>query len=166
MHAQSLRYRHPVSPLSPATHRQPSPVTDVGTVGELVYNVQQNMLPLLLGPLLRQLDQQPRWQLWLNPPHKLNKSWLLRAGFPTDKAMQFGRNLPETSLDTMVKALRSGNYSIVLGWLPSLTDKERARLNEAANAGQCIGLILRQDISHYSSERAQGGSEIHPKLYH
>ncbi len=42
-------------------------------------------MPLLLLPVLKQLSTQSRWQLWLTPAHKLNRSWMQQSGLPLGK---------------------------------------------------------------------------------
>ena len=44
----------------------------------------------------------------------------------------------------MIRALRTGNYSVVIGWLSDeLTEQEHFRLTEAAEEGNAIGFIMR-----------------------
>lgn len=44
----------------------------------------------------------------------------------------------------MVRALRTGNYSVVIGWLPEdLSQEEHLRLTEAAEEGNAMGFIMR-----------------------
>ncbi|STV46380.1 cell division inhibitor [Klebsiella pneumoniae subsp. ozaenae] len=45
------------------------------------------MTQLLLLPLLQQLGQQSRWQLWLTPQQKLSREWVQSAGLPLSKVM-------------------------------------------------------------------------------
>ena len=46
--------------------------TTAGLISEVVYREDQPMMTqLLLLPLLQQLGQQSRWQLWLTPQQKL-----------------------------------------------------------------------------------------------
>ncbi|WP_370548972.1 cell division inhibitor SulA [Edwardsiella tarda] len=139
------------SSLPPATDRtlfnRPaySPVAmapQSGFVSELGYGDQQPLLSLLLPPLLRQLGEQSRWQLWITAQHKPNKQWLAACGVPVNKVMQLQRAEAGEAIHAMEQALRSGNYSVVLGWLPPLTASERLRLNQAAKVGNSIGLLM------------------------
>jgi cell division inhibitor SulA len=43
------------------------------------------MTQLLLLPLLQQLGQQSRWQLWLTPQQKLSREWVQSAGLAAVK---------------------------------------------------------------------------------
>lgn len=47
-----------------------------GLISEIVYREDQPMMTqLLLLPLLQQLGQQSRWQLWLTQQQKLSREW-------------------------------------------------------------------------------------------
>jgi cell division inhibitor SulA len=57
---------------------------------------------------------------------------------------QFFRLSPCDTVESMIRALRTGNYSVVIGWLPEeLTEEEHFRLTEAAEEGNAIGFIMR-----------------------
>ncbi|WP_370559837.1 SOS-induced cell division inhibitor SulA [Edwardsiella tarda] len=153
------------SSLPPATDRtlfnRPaySPVAMMpqsGFVSEFGYGDQQPLLSLLLPPLLRQLGEQSRWQLWITAQHKPNKQWLAACGVPVNKVMQLQRAEAGEAIHAMEQALRSGNYSVVLGWLPPLTTGERLRLNQAAKAGNSIGLLMQpwEEAGSLSGHRA------------
>ncbi|VFS75191.1 cell division inhibitor [Salmonella enterica subsp. diarizonae] len=70
-----------------------------GLVSEVVYHEDQPMMAqLLLLPLLRQLGQQSRWQLWLTPQQKLSREWVQSAGLPLTKVMQISQLAPRHTL--------------------------------------------------------------------
>lgn len=135
-----------------------------GIISEVVYSEERPLITqMLLLPLLQQLGQQSRWQLWFTPYHKLSREWLLSVGLPLSKIMQF----PIMSVTSMAKALRTGNYSVVIGWLPSaLTDHEFDLLSQAAEEGCAIGFIMRPDRSKIPGDRPRSGLKIHFSLYH
>lgn len=139
-----------------------------GMISELVYSENQPvMTQLLLLPLLQQLCTQSRWQLWLTPHQKLSKEWLLRSGLPLDKVMQISQAGPITTVQAMIKALQTGNYSVVLGWLDEeISDEDRLRLQEAANSGQALGLVMRPERTILPPARPLNGLKIHSSLYH
>lgn len=63
-----------------------------GLISEVVYREDQPaMTQLLLLPLLQQLGQQSRWQLWLTPQQKLSRQWVQAAGLPLTKLMQISQ---------------------------------------------------------------------------
>ncbi|ENJ8133143.1 cell division inhibitor SulA, partial [Escherichia coli] len=108
--------------------------TTAGLISEVVYREDQPMMTqLLLLPLLQQLGQQSRWQLWLTPQQKLSREWVQASGLPLTKVMQISQLSPCHTVESMVRALRTGNYSVVIGWLADdLTAEEHAELVDAA----------------------------------
>ncbi|WP_105589020.1 SOS-induced cell division inhibitor SulA, partial [Cronobacter sakazakii] len=104
-----------------------------GLISEVMYNEDQPwMTQLVLLPLLQQLGQQSRWQLWLTPQQRLSREWVESAGLPLTKVMQVSQMNPQVTLDSMIRALETGNYSVVIAWLhDDLTDDEHRRLTAA-----------------------------------
>jgi len=100
--------------------------SDVGNanalISELIYNEQQPTLVQLLLTLLQQLGRQSGWLLWLTPQLKLSKLWLQKFNLPIEKVMQLSQITPLAMVEEMEKALLTGDYSVVLGWLPELTE--------------------------------------------
>ncbi|CAM6222058.1 MULTISPECIES: SOS-induced cell division inhibitor SulA [Citrobacter] len=139
-----------------------------GLISEVVYREDQPMMTqLLLLPLLQQLGQQSRWQLWLTPQQKLSREWVQSAGLPLSKVMQIRQLSPCHTLESMVRALRTGNYSVVIGWLADeLTEEEHAELVKAADEGNAMGFIMRPVSAHTHPTRHQTGLKIHSNLYH
>ncbi|NDJ58230.1 cell division inhibitor SulA [Enterobacteriaceae bacterium 4M9] len=134
-----------------------------GLISEVSYNEASPLLTQMLLPLLQQLGQQSRWQLWLTPQSRLSREWARSAGLPLNKMMQ----LPVMSVEAMAKALRTGNYSVVIGWLTQpLTDEEHNLLSRSAEEGCAIGLIMRPNYSQTSGCRPRNGLKIHSNLYH
>ncbi|HEY1847418.1 MAG TPA: SOS-induced cell division inhibitor SulA [Buttiauxella sp.] len=169
MHTQN--YRNPItsSPSVALTSAESFAGNDVrGLISEVVYSEDQPwMTHMLLLPLLKQLGQQSRWQLWLTPQQKLSRQWVQEAGLPLTKVMQANQVDPLFTVDAMVKALQTGNYSVVIGWLPAeLTDEEHFRLLNAAEKGNAIGFIMRPTRTAGSGCRPRTGLKIHSSLYH
>ena len=122
---------------------------------------------LLLLPLLQQLGQQSRWQLWLTPQQKLSREWVQASGLPLTKVMQISQLSPCHTVESMVRALRTGNYSVVIGWLADdLTAEEHAELVDAANEGNAMGFIMRPVSASSHATRQLSGLKIHSNLYH
>ena len=166
MRTQSLHhYTERSSFLSPSAHHETEEQGNAyaGVISELVYSEHQPMLSLLLLPLLRQLGKQSRWLLWLN---RLSKQWLADSGLPASKVMQLNQIEPVDSIYAMECALRSGNYSVVLGWLPPLTQNERARLRKAAQEGECFGLVMQPDLNSEPDQGQRNLLKIQSKLFH
>lgn len=139
-----------------------------GLISELTYSENQpSMTQRLLLPLLQQLGTQSRWQLWLTPQQKLSRDWLQRSGLPLDKVMQSPHSTTITTVEAMIKALSTGNYSVVLGWLEEeVSETDRLRLQQAADSGQALGLIMRPEETSYLPSRPLNGIKIHSSLYH
>ncbi|BBI91518.1 putative SOS cell division inhibitor [Serratia symbiotica str. Tucson] len=144
--------------------------TDVGNenglISELVYNEQQPILAQLLLPLLQQLGRQSRWLLWLTPQQKLSKLWLQQSDLLIEKVMQLSQITPLAMVEAMEKALLTGNYSVVLGWLPELKEEDRLKLRQAAELGNTYGFIIRPQPAPYPDHRYCSTLKIHSFLYH
>lgn len=139
-----------------------------GLISEVLYREDQPMMTqLLLLPLLQQLGQQERWQLWLTPQQKLSRQWVQASGLPLSKVMQVHQMSPHTTLESMIRALRTGNYSVVIGWVTeSLTEEEHLQLANAAEEGNAIGFIMRPVRTTSQASRQFSGLKIHSNLYH
>ena len=149
-----------------AAHR--SQPTASGLISEVLYRADQPMMTqLLLLPLLQQLGQQSRWQLWLTPQQKLSRQWVEASGLPLSKVMQVNQMSAHNTLDSMIRALRTGNYSVVIAWIAEpLTEEEHMRLTSAAEEGSAAGFIMRPITTDPHSARQQSGLKIHTNLYH
>ncbi|TQI79976.1 SOS cell division inhibitor SulA [Serratia fonticola] len=137
-----------------------------GLISELVYSEHQSVVAQLLVPLLQQLGQQSRWLLWLTPQQKLSRSWLKQAGLPVNKVVQLNQISPLDTVDAMEKALLTGNYSVILGWLPDLTEEDRLKLSRAAELGNAYGFIMRPQGDTDVPHRHYSTLKIHSSLYH
>ncbi|XTZ37009.1 SOS-induced cell division inhibitor SulA [Salmonella enterica] len=139
-----------------------------GLISEVVYHEDQPMMTqLLLLPLLQQLGQQSRWQLWLTPQQKLSREWLQSVGLPLAKVMQINQLSPVLTLDSMIRALRTGNFSVVIGWhADELTPEEHQRLASAAEEGNAIGFVMRPVRHDPLAARQLSAIKIHSNLYH
>lgn len=144
-----------------------NPGYNQGVISEVVYSEENpGLTQCLLLPLLIQLSQQSRWQLWLTSHHKLNRHWFDKVGLPVNKIMQAQFNGPQNSLSAMEKALRSGNFSVVIcRTVRPLTEVEHQRLFSAAKQGNAIGLIMRFEDAN-PPYRPFFGLKIHSGLYH
>lgn len=140
--------------------------TDSGFISELVYRESQPVVAQLLLPLLQQLSKQPRWLLWLTPQQKLSRQWLKQSGLPINKVVQLRQVNPLSTVEAMEKALLTGNYSVVLGWLPELTEGDRIRLRLAARSGNAYGFVMRPLNDTKADARQCAMLKIHSFLYH
>lgn len=111
-------------------------------VSEIIYDPKNPLTLHLLLPFLQQLGTQPRWQLWLSPDSRMNRYLVNNLGLPTQKTMGLNKIPAEKSLEMMEKALRSGNFSTVITWLPAITPEIKERLYRAAIQGDSYCFIL------------------------
>ncbi|OTA21698.1 phosphatidate cytidylyltransferase [Xenorhabdus beddingii] len=140
--------------------------TEKGMVSELVYNEHQPAINHILLPLLRQSGNENRWLLWVTPNQRLSRQWLINSGLPLDKIVQLTQIRPIASINAMEKALASGNYSIVLGWLPELSEYEVNRLHLAAQRGTALGFIMRPQKLTHQLNSPPVRLQIHSIYYH
>ncbi|QCR36516.1 cell division inhibitor SulA [Nissabacter sp. SGAir0207] len=150
----------------PSSTLPASPDYQGGLISEFVYSEEQPVLAHILLPLLHHLGAQSRWLLWLAPQQKLSRHWLRDSGLPVDKVVQLRTLPPASTVEAMARALQSGNYSVVLGWLPELTDAEHARLQQAAQRGQAYGFIMRPQLGERRACGHFPALKIHSSRYH
>ncbi|HGJ5875265.1 MAG TPA: SOS-induced cell division inhibitor SulA [Arsenophonus sp.] len=142
-----------------------SPAYLNGIVNEWIYNEKNPMVEILLTSLLHRLSDESRWLLWLNPNRKLSRNWLINSELPLNKIIQINSLSPEMSVIAMKKALASGNCSIVLGWLPPLSESCIQHLEQAAQLGNTIGFLMRPENTNcYRVHSNQ--LKIHSNYYH
>lgn len=153
--------------ITSATAINQSQHSSTGLISEVLYREDQPMMTqLLLLPLLQQLGLQERWQLWLTP-QKLSRQWVQASGLPLSKVMQVSQMLPGTTLESMIRALRTGNYSVVIGWVAEeLSEEDQHRLAHAAEEGNAMGFIMRPVRTTSQPTRQFSGLKIHSNLYH
>ncbi|GAB7264927.1 cell division inhibitor SulA [Dickeya ananatis] len=132
MRTQTIRSRH-VCNTSRLGHNAMPQTASSGFISEIVYGDDHPMLTPLLLPLLQQLGTQSRWLLWLSPQQKLSRLWLQQTGLPLEKMIELHRINPVSTVDAMEKALMTGNYSVVLCWLPDELNNEQK--NAVAKSG-------------------------------
>ncbi|MDC9613048.1 cell division inhibitor SulA [Xenorhabdus khoisanae] len=137
-----------------------------GMVSELIYNEHQPTINHILLPLLRQTGNENRWLLWVTPNKRLSRQWLISSGLPLNKIVQLNQIRPIASISAMEKALASGNYSIVLGWLPELSEYEVNRLQLAAQRGTALGFIMRPQNLTHQLVSPSNRLHIHSIYYH
>lgn len=125
------------------------------------------MLNVLLLPLLKQLSLESRWQLWCTASNRVSKSWIMQSGLPVEKSIQMVSEHQIDSVESMSRALRSGNFSAVLACLPAgITDAEQQRLVDSARSGQATGIILLPDGAKITCCRQNKLGKIHSDMLH
>ncbi len=97
----------------------------------------------LLVPALAELSRQNRWLMLLAPPMMPNATALEAAGVDTSKLLIVRPESVRDQLWTLEESLRSGTCSAVLAWPEGLNQAQTRRLQLAAEAGQCLGVLFR-----------------------
>ncbi|MEH2920889.1 SOS-induced cell division inhibitor SulA [Samsonia erythrinae] len=168
MRTQSSSSHNVQAPSLSVTQRAAAPAACTGgIISEIVYNADQPIVTHLLLPLLQQLGAQSRWLLWLSPQQKLSRPWVQQSGLPLEKIVQLHHINPLFTVDAMERALLTGNYSAVLCWLSDeLTEEEKVRLRQAAQAGNTYGFIMRSESAGDDAYRLFPSLKIHSTLYH
>lgn len=135
---------HHYSKMMARHHNQPQqlslvPLTEVDYDQDKPWLTQQRVLPLL-----QELSQQSRWQLWLTPGINVSRHWLQSSGLPVGKILRISQLNQSIIFDTMINALQTGNYSVVIGWSPDTPDADSyQRLTQAAQAGNTTAMLIR-----------------------
>ncbi|WP_348226299.1 SulA-like leucine-rich domain-containing protein, partial [Salmonella enterica] len=81
------------------------------------------------------------------------------------KVMQISQLAPRHTQESMIRALRTGNYSVLIGWMTEeLTEEEHASLVDAAKVGTAVGFIMRPVRAHALPRRPHAGLKSHSNL--
>lgn len=139
-----------------------------GCISEIRYRSESPLLlNALLLPLLQQLGRQSRWQLWLSPVAKISRKWLTESGLPIAKSVQLSCTDQNQRVNATLRALSSGNFSIVVAWFTAeLTESEKLQLEIAANEGQCTAIILLPKRSELAAQRQENTTLIPSNVLH
>ena len=104
----------------------------------------------LLLPALRTLaaatGAQPRWIVWLAPPHLPYAPALADAGLDPARMLVIRPRAGLDRLWAMEQALRSGACAAVLGWTGEACDPALRRLKLAAEEGRTPAFLLRPSV--------------------
>jgi hypothetical protein len=115
----------------------------VGALTEIITD-QEGVGELRLAlPALSNLSQSGRWLTWVAPPHIPYAPALSAAGIRLSRLLIARPTDIKDILWATEQALRSGQCGAVLAWLPAAADRALRRLQLAAEAGQCCGILYR-----------------------
>ncbi|QIZ76185.1 translesion DNA synthesis-associated protein ImuA [Ferrimonas lipolytica] len=95
----------------------------------------------LLQPLLKQKQQQDRWQMCIAPPAQPHAPAWAAAGVELTRMVWIDSPCRKEQLWTLEHSLNSGCCSLILAWLDELSPTEARRLQLAAKKGQCLLLL-------------------------
>jgi len=97
----------------------------------------------LLMPMFARLSRGPRWVTWIDPPYVPHAAGLHAWGVDLSHTLVVHPRDPKERLWALEQALRSGTCAAVLAWPGRLDGADLRRLQLAAEAGDCVGLLLR-----------------------
>lgn len=119
-------------------------LTTVGFDSPLQQVLQQQML------LLRLLDQQNRWQLWLSSRPMLKREWIQHSGLSESKVIQLPYIAEDKIIDVIEKALLSGTSSYIVACVNHLTEADKLRLQMATKAGGSHLFLVNENYMNYN----------------
>jgi hypothetical protein len=115
----------------------------IGAIAELMPELAGIGELRLVAPALAALARAGRYIAWIAPPLLPYAPALAEAGLPLERMLiVHTRDLTE-SLWAMQQTLRCPLFGAVLGWPPSITDRNIRRLQLAAEAGGSLGILYR-----------------------
>ena len=112
-----------------------------GALVEIFSSTAQGLSLLL--PVLARLSDKPAWLAWVNSPYLPYAPRLQALGIDTGKILLLRKLADEQALWAAEQALRSGNCSVVMFWPGKLATAQVRRLQLAAEAGACLGILFR-----------------------
>jgi hypothetical protein len=117
----------------------------LGALTEIVVNREGIGELSLVMPALARLSRQDRWIAWIAPPHIPYAPALAAYGVDISRILLVHPRADSDNFWAVEQALRSGTCGAVLAW-PTAGDSRRLRrLQLAAEAGQCWGLLFRSE---------------------
>lgn len=118
----------------------------------------------LLAPALARLSQQNRWLVWIAPPWIPYAPALERQGVNLQQVLLVQPSNLRDCLWSMEQCLSSGACSAVLGWPGAVQPLHVKRLHLAAQHGQCMGVLMREQRYSQSPSPAPLRIEVGPVM--
>ncbi len=117
----------------------------------------------LVMPALAALSRQGRWIAWVAPPYIPYAPALAALGMDLSRNLLIHPREQDDALWAVAQALRSGTCGAVLAWPRLCSEQALRRLQLAAEAGHCLGLLFRPASARHrpspAALRVQLGSE-------
>jgi hypothetical protein len=105
----------------------------------------------LLLPLMRSVIDSGKWILWISPPHSVYAPALVQAGIDTNQILVVKIDAScKDALWSMEKAFQTENCGLVLAWQNWLPGTVLRRLQLAADTGNTLGVIFKQNECKHS----------------
>lgn len=114
-----------------------------GALTEILYDHPGCGEVTLLLPALARFSRRQRWIVWISPPALLNPTALQVGGVDLRYSLMVRSRKPEQSLWAAEQAMRSGVCAGVVLWPRQPDPRSVRRLQLAAEAGRCWGVLLR-----------------------
>lgn len=113
-----------------------------------IIGTQSAMPSLLLAPFLKVMSTQnvDRWLIFVNPPQPLDKHALQKMGVDPTSVLVLHCNTDKDALQITQRALASGKGHTVVSWLNHAKTYPISVFEQAAQKGNCQGLVIRQRI--------------------
>ncbi len=97
----------------------------------------------LVMPALARLSTEGRWLAWISPPYIPYAPALVKHGIDISRVMLVRPKADSDHGWAVEQALRAGTCGAVLAWPRSGDNRRLRRLQLAAEAGRCWGLLFR-----------------------
>jgi cell division inhibitor SulA len=147
----NARERKPVKPppgIIPADHVALANVLPAGGwpqrgLVEIMVPAEATEVMSLLTPALARLSRQDRWLGMVAPPYLPRASILSFPGMDVSRILQINQHASRSGLWTVEQLLQSGICSVVMAWPACDTELMATRLQQAAVAGNTLGILFR-----------------------
>ena len=116
----------------------------------------------LVLPTLARLSQEQRWLAWVAPPYLPYAPALAAAGIDLSRVLLVHPRSNADGLWAVEQTLRSNTCGAVLAWLETGDMQSLRRLQLAAEAGQCWGLLFRPERLHTQASPAALRIKLEP----
>lgn len=116
----------------------------------------------LLLPALARLTQDQRWLAFVAPPYIPYAPALRRGGVNLDHVLLVHSRARTDALWAVEQTLRSGICGAVLAWINDADSQSLRRLQLAAEAGRCMGILFRRTTASAHSSPAAVRLQLAP----
>lgn len=117
----------------------------------------------LVLPTLARLSREKRWLAWVAPPYLPYAPALASAGIDLSRVLLVHPRVGSDGLWAVEQTLRSGTCGAVLAWLETGDMKTLRRLQLAAEAGCCWGLLFRPERLYTQASPAALRIKLEPE---
>lgn len=149
------QYRAPAPVFTDADREQPPSLALAQGVTEVFCRAGSQRQFQLLLPSLAQHSYQGRWLTLVAPPAVINRQALVQAKVNLTAMRVIHGKVIKDYWATVEQCLLQGNSSVVIAWTDhGFCDELRSTLKEAALAGNCTIIVMRQ-LGHMAQNQNQ-----------